>query len=77
MRATIRKWGNSAAVRLSRKELDRLGLRDGDEVEIEIHPRKKTWSIDDVPVFRSTDGLTFKEARMKRARDWETRRARR
>jgi bifunctional DNA-binding transcriptional regulator/antitoxin component of YhaV-PrlF toxin-antitoxin module len=64
MRATIRKWGNSAAVRLGKKELDRLGLREGDDVEIEVRPRKPAeWDVSMIPVFRSTDGLTFKEAR--------------
>ncbi len=78
MRATIRRWGNSAAVRLNRKELDRLGLHEGDDVEIIVRAGKAPeWDISQVPVFRSTDGLTFKQARAMRGLEWEQRHARR
>lgn len=79
MKATIRKWGNSAAVRLSRKELRRLGLREGDDVEIEVRSAggNKAWDVSMIPVFRS-DGPTFKQAREQaRGRLWEARHARR
>jgi len=78
MRTTIRRWGNSAAVRLSRKELDRLGLREGDDVEVEVRPSKaRRWDVSMVPAFKGPkDGRTFKEIR-ERAFDelWEQRRA--
>jgi hypothetical protein len=72
MRATIRKWGNSAAVRLPKEELERLGLKEGDSVDITLAGTPKGWSIDDLPVFRSTDGLTLREARRARALAWRS-----
>jgi hypothetical protein len=39
MIANVKKWGNSYAVRLSKRELKARGIRAGDEVEIEVRKR--------------------------------------
>lgn len=68
MRATIRRWGNSAAVRLGKRELDRLGLREGDAVEVEVRPVRRTaWDVSMLPVFRSGKPTTLAEARAQAA----------
>jgi antitoxin MazE len=37
----VSKWGNSLAVRLPAVVVERLGLREGDEIEIEVaEPRR-------------------------------------
>jgi antitoxin MazE len=37
----IAKWGNSLAVRLPAAEVERLGLIEGDEVELDIHLKRQ------------------------------------
>jgi antitoxin MazE len=32
----VAKWGNSLAVRLPRPVVDALGLKEGDEIEVEV-----------------------------------------
>jgi antitoxin component of MazEF toxin-antitoxin module len=47
MDAEIRKWGNSYAIRLPKAELDRLGLHEGDRVEVDLKkaPRRRAQKI--------------------------------
>jgi len=58
MDAEVKKWGNSFAIRLPKSEADRLGLKEGDHVEVEMRkaPRKKRKriSLDHWPVFQDT-----------------------
>ncbi len=37
----ISKWGNSLAVRLPAALVEALGLREGDEIEIEVASRRR------------------------------------
>ena len=41
MEAEVKRWGNSFAVRLTKAELDRLGLKEGDRVEIDVRKARK------------------------------------
>lgn len=36
MLAEIKRWGNSYAIRLGRRELEKLGLREGEHVRVRI-----------------------------------------
>lgn len=53
----IKKWGNSFGVRLTKKELEEYGLKEGDEVKIRIEKVKPKEEVDlsDVPTFSDTD----------------------
>ncbi len=37
----VSRWGNSLAVRLPATVVDALGLREGDEIEIEVADRRR------------------------------------
>ena len=59
MDAEVKRWGNSFAIRLPKREAERLGLKEGDHVEVELRkpPRsKKRRRIDlsGLPVFHDT-----------------------
>ena len=41
MQAQLRKWGNSLGVLLSIKQLRQLGLKEGDQIEIEVKGKKR------------------------------------
>lgn len=53
----IKKWGNSFGVRLTKKELEEYGLKEGDEVKIRIEKVKPKEEIDlsNVLTFSETD----------------------
>lgn len=38
MLRTIKKWGNSYAIRLTAADLQRYGWREGQEVDVEVRP---------------------------------------
>ncbi len=40
MRTMIRKWGNSLSVRLPKAVTQKVGLKENDSIEIEIHNNK-------------------------------------
>lgn len=40
MLRTIKKWGNSYAIRLTAADLERYGWKEGQEVNIELRPWK-------------------------------------
>lgn len=37
MFARVKRWGNSFAIRLSKRELERMGVKEGERVRIELH----------------------------------------
>lgn len=37
MKTTVRKWGNSLAIRVPKRVAEEAGLREKDSVEIEVH----------------------------------------
>ncbi len=56
LRKTLTVSGNSYAVRLSRKEAAALGLRKGDEVELDIIPAPAGLRHDSVRFFKDGRG---------------------
>ena len=49
MDAEVKKWGNSYAIRLPKSEADRLGIHEGDLVEVELRKarrRKRSARVD-------------------------------
>lgn len=38
--ATIKKWGNSQGIRLSKEILSRMNLKENDEIEIDVYDGK-------------------------------------
>lgn len=56
MIAKVKKWGNSFAIRLTKKELEELDLKKGDEVKIEIKKiEPENVDLDDLPTFYDED----------------------
>lgn len=61
MDAEVKKWGNSYGIRLPKSEAERLGLKEGDRVEVEMRkaPRrggkKKRIDLAGLPTFRDPD----------------------
>lgn len=53
MQATIKKWGNSYAVRLTKKDLDRLHLKEGDTVDVQLMRPLGPIDLTGLPTFRS------------------------
>ena len=53
----IKKWGNSFGVRLTKKELEEYGLKEGDEIKVRIEKVKPRKEIDlsEIPTFSETD----------------------
>ena len=53
----IKRWGNSFGVRLTKKELEEYGLKEGDEVKIKIEKVKPKKEVDlsNIPTFSETD----------------------
>jgi antitoxin component of MazEF toxin-antitoxin module len=53
----IKKWGNSFGVRLTTKELEEYGLKEGDEIKIKIEKviPKKEVDLSDIPTFSESD----------------------
>ena len=52
----IKKWGNSFGVRLTKKELEEYGLKEGDEIKIKIEKIKpKEIDLSEIPTFSETD----------------------
>jgi antitoxin component of MazEF toxin-antitoxin module len=53
----IKKWGNSFGVRLTKKELEEYGLKEGDKIKIMIEKVKPEKGIDlsDIPTFSELD----------------------
>ncbi|HLE96524.1 MAG TPA: AbrB/MazE/SpoVT family DNA-binding domain-containing protein [Candidatus Thermoplasmatota archaeon] len=59
MDAEVKRWGNGLAVRLPKRELDRLGIKEGDAVDIEVRKvakgkRRKRISLAGVPILHDS-----------------------
>lgn len=64
MQATIKKWGNSYAIRLTRRDLDALHLRPGQRVRFEVAPATGgRVDLSGLPTFRDAEGISFDKAR--------------
>lgn len=60
MDAEVKRWGNSFAIRLPKSEAERLGLKEGDRVEVQLHKatkRKTKRKIDltGMPILHDTE----------------------
>lgn len=40
LRARLLKWGNSFGVRISKADVERLGVRVGDDLDVEVLPKR-------------------------------------
>lgn len=59
MDAEVKKWGNSYAIRLPKSEAERLGLKEGDHVEVDVRkatrrPKKRRIDLSGLPIFHDT-----------------------
>jgi hypothetical protein len=45
----VLRWGNSFGIRLTRKDLDRLGIQEDDEVDLSIEPCRPQVDWDKLP----------------------------
>ncbi len=57
MIARVRRWGNSLAVRLNKKELDMSGVSEGDLVKVKLEKIGKGGVMDlaTLPTFKDDD----------------------
>lgn len=52
MIAKVLKWGNSYGIRISKKDAEDRGLKEGDEVVVEVRAREgQTIDLSDLPSF--------------------------
>lgn len=45
----VSEWGNVYGVPISKKEAEALGIRPGDEVDLEVRPHAKSLDLSDLP----------------------------
>lgn len=62
MDAEVKKWGNSFAIRLPKSEAERLGLKEGDHIEVDLRKakkqaKKKRVDLSGLPTFHDPDPL--------------------
>lgn len=72
MHVTVKRWGNSYAVRLTKADLQRLGVHEGSVVEVNVQPVRVPVDLADLPTFR--DDLPLGDARAQlygQKRRWE------
>ena len=57
MLAQVKRWGNSLALRLRKKDLERTGISEGDVVRVEIVKvaRPGFLDLDSLPTFEDPD----------------------
>lgn len=57
MFARVKRWGNSLTIRLSKKELERYGIKEGDHVRVTLHRATKDAKMDlsGLPMFTDPD----------------------
>lgn len=57
MLARVRRWGNSLAIRIRKRDLERAGVTEGDLVKIEILRVTKRGAVDlsGLPTFEDAD----------------------
>lgn len=54
--ARVRRWGNSYGVRLTKGDLQRLGVRDGGQVDVvPVQTQKRAFELSDLPTFTDSD----------------------
>ena len=53
---TVRTWGNVLAVPISRTEAIALGIRPGDQVDIDVSPHGRGLRLDDLPLLSMDSG---------------------
>jgi hypothetical protein len=55
----VQRWGNSYGVRLRKRDMKAMGLRDGSPVELKIVPTRAKPGMDltNLPTFRDPDPL--------------------
>jgi antitoxin component of MazEF toxin-antitoxin module len=61
MQVTVKRWGNSYALRLTKADLARFGLREGSLVDVALQPLAAPVDLSTLPTFR--DDVPFGEAR--------------
>lgn len=72
MQVTVKRWGNSYAVRLTKADLNRLGVHEGSLVEVDVQPVSAPVDLATLPTFR--DDLPVGDARAQlysQERRWE------
>lgn len=73
MHATVKRWGNAYALRLTKSDLARFGLHLGSLVEVALQPVRAPVDLSALPTFR--DDAPIGEARAQlygQRRRWET-----
>ena len=65
MLAEIKRWGNSWAIRITRSDLQRLGLREGDRVEVTVKRLAAKGKVDlsGFPFIDDPDPVPLEQAR--------------
>lgn len=60
MRAKVRRWGNGLALRVRKRDLESVGVTEGDVVEVEVSPSSRggALDLDAIPTFEDDDPLT-------------------
>jgi antitoxin component of MazEF toxin-antitoxin module len=73
MHATVKRWGNAYALRLTKADLARFGLHVGSLVEVALQPVRAPVDLAALPTFR--DDAPVDEARRQlygQRRRWES-----
>jgi antitoxin component of MazEF toxin-antitoxin module len=63
METAIKAWGNSFAIRLGKRDLDRLGLKPGETVEVTLRPLRRSIDLSGLPTVRGRKGETVEDVR--------------
>jgi len=58
MQSQIRKWGNSLGVRVPKKFADKLNLKDGSSINVEVTDKQLIISADTSELDRLVDKIT-------------------
>ena len=57
MFASVKKWGNSYAIRVTKADLQRLGVKPGQEIEFSLRALPAKVDLSALPTFRSKETL--------------------
>ena len=77
MMATIRirrkvlRWGNAYGIRLTKADMERLGLHDKDEATIEVTPGRKENDLSAFPFLHLGGGLSTDHDEVAAAAAWD------
>ncbi len=60
MFAEVKRWGNSLAIRLTKRDLEQLGVEEGDKVRVQVERLPGSGKVDlsHLPTFHDPDPLT-------------------